>query len=406
MKKGGYRNPLEGADMILHLAPDEKFIDMGIASFERVAPGTNHLVLFRDTYETKYVRTAPVEVFSGEWFEPKISSLCLEEYDVVVLHSASRYSGAFFDANRSRIRAPLVWLAWGYDYYPELERRRLIQTSGARTAEWSRPSTVARLKGVVRPLLGKNGRGRTLTRNLRAEAAICAPVLINESEMIRGGIPEFRGEFADWNYGTLEDDLIIDERLCVASEGDVWFGNSATPTNNHLDAFRYLSPVLDTGKRIHAPLSYGDPEYGSHVLALGKQFFGEQFDGLITFVSTERYRSMIASSTYFVMPHIRQQALGNIVMAMYMGGRVFLDRRSPTWQFFKERNAVVFSLEQFADQFGKGRLLDEEVEINREILRECWSRKAIDRKTIVLLERAEQLRSRKASTTAESDLRE
>ncbi len=79
--------------------------------------------------------------------------------------------------------------------------------------------------------------------------------------------------------------------------------------------------------------------------------------------------------------------MGNIIIMMYLGAKIFLQKSNPAYLFFKEQGAFVFSIDEFQRE---GEILKKlqpsEIEINRAILRTHWSRKAIQEKTKNLVE--------------------
>ena len=104
----------------------------------------------------------------------------------------------------------------------------------------------------------------------------------------------------------------------------------------------------------------------------------------------DKYIQLISSCSVVIMNHTRQQALGNIITMMYMGATIFLKEENPIYMFFKKHNAVIFTiydLEKNHDLLDY-RLSVEEIEINKRILKQHWSRKIALQRTKQLLEKA------------------
>jgi len=99
------------------------------------------------------------------------------------------------------------------------------------------------------------------------------------------------------------------------------------------------------------------------------------------------YISVLQSCSVVVMNHLRQQALGNIVIALYMGAKVFLDEHNPVYEFFTKQGAFIFKLDQLEQEY-LSKLSGEQVAHNREVLKNYWSRDVILNKTKKLVERA------------------
>lgn len=112
----------------------------------------------------------------------------------------------------------------------------------------------------------------------------------------------------------------------------ILFGNSATPANNHLDAFKTLSKMPDI--EIYCPLSYGDKEYGNLVVEEGIKLFGDSFIPVTNFMSREDYVNFLNEMDIIFMFHNRSQAFGNIITAMSLGKPVFLRKSNSLKQMF------------------------------------------------------------------------
>lgn len=121
-------------------------------------------------------------------------------------------------------------------------------------------------------------------------------------------------------------------------------GNSANPTNRHLEVFEALSKV-DFIEKIICPLSYGDFSYARKITDAGTRLFGEKFLPLTDFIAPPEYAKMLSSVDAAVMNHDRQQAIGNIALNLLHGNRVFLRKSVTTYGFFESLGADVFPIE-------------------------------------------------------------
>jgi hypothetical protein len=144
---------------------------------------------------------------------------------------------------------------------------------------------------------------------------------------------------------TTED---VFERGAAAMEGaDVLVGNSATASNNHLEAFELLRGRVPHG-RVIAPLSYGDAGYGREVAAAGARLFGERFDALTQWMPLDAYNQRIGRCGFVLMNHRRQQAVGNIGAALYKGATLYLRSENPLWAFYRDLGIHVRSVDELA----------------------------------------------------------
>jgi radical SAM superfamily enzyme YgiQ (UPF0313 family)/tetratricopeptide (TPR) repeat protein/glycosyltransferase involved in cell wall biosynthesis len=105
---------------------------------------------------------------------------------------------------------------------------------------------------------------------------------------------------------------------------NILVGNSGYPTNNHFQAFDYLSKFQNEPIKIYCPLSYGDKPYTEEVCAKGKQIFGDKFVPLLNFFPFDEYVNLLNTMDVVVMNHDRQQGMGNILTSLYLGKKVYM----------------------------------------------------------------------------------
>jgi isochorismate hydrolase len=86
------------------------------------------------------------------------------------------------------------------------------------------------------------------------------------------------------------------------------------------------------------------------------------------------------------MNHLRQQAVGNIIIMMYFGAKIFLNKENPVYEFFKNKGAIIFSINELNNQVINTKLSEEEIKKNRQILKEYWSEDIMIKKTEKLIE--------------------
>jgi|GEM_PF-6564852 len=114
-------------------------------------------------------------------------------------------------------------------------------------------------------------------------------------------------------------------------------GNSADPSNRHLEIFQWLAKHHDRSIRVYAPLSYGNPEYRDRVIMRGRELFGDSFVPLTAYISHEDYNRHLVSMDVLICNHNRQQAFGNISISLYLGTKVFLRSNVTTWSYLTEK---------------------------------------------------------------------
>ena len=127
---------------------------------------------------------------------------------------------------------------------------------------------------------------------------------------------------------------------------NILLGNSATPTNNHLDALEKLRPFSDENIKIYCPLSYGDISYGDLVERAGSEIYGDKFIPLRNFMPFDQYLKLLSIIDIAIFNHNRQQGMGNIVGLLGMRKKVFIRNDITTWDSLKNIGAVAYNIQQ------------------------------------------------------------
>src|SRR5262249_51243273 len=136
-------------------------------------------------------------------------------------------------------------------------------------------------------LLFRNWMRRTLKR------IDVISMLPEEFVLLQRSQPGLRAAFHQLYCSSAEDSFSHGAR---AMQGpDLLLGNSATPTNNHLDAFELLRRLDLEGRNIVVPLSYGVESYADAVCAHGHRLFGPRFVPLRGYLSPAEYSERIAT---------------------------------------------------------------------------------------------------------------
>jgi hypothetical protein len=168
---------------------------------------------------------------------------------------------------------------------------------------------------------------------------------------------------------------------------DILVGNSATPANNHLECFASLArqPDLD-GRRIVVPLSYGDGDgaYTRHIVQAGQKHFGSRLVPLLDYLPKDRYIEVLTSCGHVMMNHIRQQAMGNLIISGLLGARLHLHRRNPVASWMKKLGLPISDLTQPALQ----PLSEADAEAQARVLQAEYGRSTQRQRTRMLVDTA------------------
>lgn len=123
---------------------------------------------------------------------------------------------------------------------------------------------------------------------------------------------------------------------------NILVGNSADPSNNHLEVFEKLLQFQNENICIYAPLSYGDGEYARHIAKLGSDIFGDKFVPLLDFMPFDKYLALLAEIDVVIFAHRRQQAMGNTITLLGLGKKVYMRSDVTSWGVFGEIGVKIF----------------------------------------------------------------
>ncbi|MFF1635243.1 TDP-N-acetylfucosamine:lipid II N-acetylfucosaminyltransferase [Leifsonia sp. NPDC058248] len=374
------RRPLK----IVHIGPDSQFLQFAANVFESVAPGANeYLVVGSSDDETLRhpIARGAVHVVSPSRRGVVALLARRRECDLIVAHSMTPHAAAAFA--RARPQTVTVWSGFGFDYYGNHE------LLGPQTRELA--AGLAQTEAATRvPLRRAFGSAwylfaRRLTRRAAARADYFSAPVPTDEPVFRSQFPQFHGQYSQLNYASLEETFAT-----VGADrekgGGVLVGNSATPSNNHLEAFELLAGRDLGGRRIIVPLNYGDPTYRDAIAERGTQLFGAAFLPLIERMPLDEYNELVAGCDIVIMNQRRQQGLGNIGTALYAGATIFLDDANPVYEFLRQAGASVRSTSELRSAGPlPPPLSDDELAANHRFLESFWGAERVRENVAALI---------------------
>jgi dTDP-N-acetylfucosamine:lipid II N-acetylfucosaminyltransferase len=158
----------------------------------------------------------------------------------------------------------------------------------------------------------------------------------------------------------------------------VQVGNSADDSNCQDEILRNLANGCAGRVRVSCPLGYGPRSHAAAVTALGKELFGADFRALLDPLAPNEYAAFLAEQDCLICNHRRQQALGNIVAALYLGKKVYIRSTVTTYRFFQRRGFAVYPVEEidYTDAEQLRAMPDDVRKRNQALVREQFSEEA------------------------------
>lgn len=307
--------------MFLHLInPDPKFPPLIRSMFETAMPGEHVYVLLGDCEGVPHVWEEFSVVKDPEDFRRILDAV--DRLDGVILNGvlekAHPYTGLIPEG------VPLAWVVWGGEFYEHLNGSGLA-IYGALTERYLEAQLINYLRKKLRPYYWKlRGRSCRTTEVLRGISYVVTQLAAEYKTLkLQASLSE-SCRHIELPVLLLEDLVDVNRSSYPAAGMNIQVGNSAKASNNHLEVFEVLRHLDLAGRKVLVPLSYGDPGYRRLILAEGKRMLGDTFQPITEFMPLKDYLALMESCSVVIMNHYRQQALGNIIAALWRGARVYL----------------------------------------------------------------------------------
>jgi len=302
--------------MFLHLIhADPKFAPLIRGLFEGAAPERNVYVVYiadgRAFTEIEGIQNVrgPEDLmkFYGshkDWDGVVVSGMCESLAPVVDIFPSS---------------VKIAWFIWGYELY-DTWPSTYKKLYGPETERY----VASRWKHVLRPywwaLSGRYRRMKQVLRRFDYFVSQCPA----EFEILKEQGISFDMQYLDCPVVPLER-LVDTESSSAELGGDIQVGNSASYSNNHTEAFLRLAEMDLEGRKVIVPLSYGSAACRDQVIADGERILGEHFEPITEFMDLSKYTQFMQRCGVVIMNHNRQQAVGNVVAALWRGAHVMLN---------------------------------------------------------------------------------
>lgn len=360
----------------LHLVTDEKFIDGMIEMMDSIdGVASSYATLNHQPF--KFIKSDKVEEISGHAFRQK----CIDsaEYDYVFLHSFNSLPYNLIYKIHPSIK--VIWFSFGYDVYnkhwPEYKlipiNNRIDDFKSTILYLYGRNWSPYALWGMTKQMIKYGTNVRKRFRNAVRRVDYYSGVFPVEFDFAKRH-PDFRAKPFSFNYTAPE--AVYPFRQCgidseiPAKNGSILIGNSATTLLNHVSTLKLLYRQGINDRQLILPLSYsGTKQYVNYVLKTAHKLFPGFVVPLIDFVPYDVYNNLISSASIAIFNIQRQASVGNILIALWAGQKVYFPKDSMNFRHFTNIGMNVYSIE---DELTKDNIaipLDyDEIQNNRRVI--------------------------------------
>lgn len=334
--------------MNLHLCLDEKVIPRTIKYFEEALPNQNIFIILleKEGQECTHVKTdAPYvyyEHYDTDHFWEAVGDIM--QYSHIIYHFFSNDMARF--TLRIPDNSPITWIVWGADLY-----NNLLEFRGYRLYAYpsrNKPKSIIKLLKytLLYPYTKymKKTNYAIRIKAIRRIKSVCS--CDGDLQLLYKFYPEITPyKRLNFFYYPI-DDIIGGPLKELRSNGDnIIVGNSASLTNNHRFVFEILKEI-DLGERkVIVPLSYGSGK--EEALHAGKML-KSHFRPITIFLPLNEYCKLLSSARTFIFGNFRQEAIGNIVLAFYLGATVFLADENPYLKDLRSYGYIFFTISQLS----------------------------------------------------------
>ena len=328
---------------IANIVTDEKFIDNLIELNDNICHSAENY------YVLVYIKNIPVLKLIKQshriLFVEKtafVSFLENNHIDAVFLHNLLSLP---LDVTPQIPKSLLVfWMAWGIDIYNEFVLNIPLYHHDTQKFVCNFKNKLIK---KIKEITFYSKKRRDLYRNAISRVDYFSGVLPQEYGLM-SKLNFFHAKQFYYSYNSL-DDLKDNESNFILSKGmDVMLGNSAAPTNNHLDMFELVNSFADKNDiKYYAVLSYGASQnYINKIVSAGRKLWGGRFIPLLQFMNRYDFFKLYDDCGFCLYLLERQQAIGNIEFALKHGKKVFISDNCLTYHYFKSIGCDIYSIQK------------------------------------------------------------
>lgn len=289
----------------------------------------------------------------------------IQESDVVFIH--------FLDSKKAQIvnslpkEKKVVWFCWGADayYLGRFDNKFLLEKTKKIRLKLGFKSWKG-VKDVIKLVLSEYSDLIPPSRDM-IKAMKRADVIVPVVDMDYENLVNYYGFTAPRFQVNYINTVFYDPPKLEPqwNSNNILLGNSASLSNNHIEIIDLISRTINTDQKVFIPLSYGNKDYAEYVTKYAINKLGDTAHILDTRLSLPDYIKMIGSCGSIVMNHTRQQAMGNVILGLWMEKTIFINSRSGMFRHFSEKGFKLYPTEEYSPTKKIGA---EELKLNKELL--------------------------------------
>lgn len=311
----------------------------------------------------------------------------VNNYDAIVLHYLRVEDRNFLLDNK--VDKPIIWFCWGGDIFNKGKfYNKFLLPKTKRLKRHHNPvkkSLLSLLKQLIIEIFPVKVNSTTSSSPMMLaidEIDYIVPVMPGDYELIKSKY-NINAELYHLNYVN----PIVEEKIdWKVSGNNILLGNSATYSNNHIEAIDQLRKYNLKNRKIVIPLSYGKEDVADYIASYATEVLGKEKVFLLKdFLSFSKYNEILNTCEIVIMNQLRQQAVGNIVQSLINGSHLYLRTESTVYQFLKEND---FKVSAFNNTNRLEGLSEDEILYNRKKAKKVFGAENQHHKLLSLMKKA------------------
>lgn len=286
----------------LHLWQNEKFTQSNIDFFNEYFISVDHLfIIVGKGLGIKIKKATNILELNNSLIDFLIIIKAMYKFEKIYIHGLFNFRLEVVLFLQPWLLGKCNWIIWGGDLYSYNKRK---VTLPQKVREFVRKIVIKNLGGIITLVKGDYG-------------------LAKEWYGVKG--KHYEGQYADIKKNNFLNQLVMTTRESNNKvKTRIILGNSATKSNNHIEALEMLQKFKNFNIQIICPLSYGDQEYANLVEEKGKMLFGNKFVAIRKYLNKKQYFTLLNKMDIGLFNNDRQQALGNIISLLYLMKKIYL----------------------------------------------------------------------------------
>lgn len=345
---------------ILHLISDDKFIDSHINRFNSAEFQNTFLYLKENsTYKGKNKESINyIKPFSEEY-----NSFIKESklYDCIITNGLGYLQSVFI--NRLASSTKIFWCFFGTEIYsnPKIWRKEYLFSSETLKIISNNRLYFLTQKIYHLRFFFKNGRGiYAEAKKAISKCDYFVWYIEEEYQMLKDLVTIKLPEFIF--LPIIDGNTNLSKKY--SKKNMILLGNSGSESNNHIDALKIFHEI-PCGYEIKIPFSYGlKTWYKREIFKVLKRYSELKILLLTDFVPYDQYILNFEEAKAAVYPSYRQMGVGNIVMCIRSGVKIYLSERNPVYQWLNISGLKIYSIENDL----KKDILSKELELTEDLI--------------------------------------